>query len=83
MWTPTWSAQLKSVAADCLGKRLRAQLRAGMRSRGCGGLTVHNTSSVKDGLRDNFTNAVYLYVIKNTINQGLTFMNCRPSYHPT
>ena len=29
----------------------------------------------KDGLRDNFTNAVYLYVIKNTFNQGLTFMN--------
>ena len=40
-------------------------------------------SSEKDGLRDNFTNAVYLYVIKNTFNQGLTFMNNRPSYHPT
>ena len=40
-------------------------------------------SSEKDGLRDNFTNVVYLYVIKNTFNQGLTFMNNRPSYHPT
>ena len=26
-------------------------------------------------------NAVYLYVIKNTFDQGLTFMNYRPSYH--
>ena len=38
-------------------------------------------SSEKDGLRDNFTNAVYLYVIKNTFNQGLTFTTQLKSFN--
>ena len=49
MWTPAWSAQLKNVAPDCLGRRLRTQLRAGMRSRGCGDLTVHNRTPLPTG----------------------------------